>query len=249
MRIAVAGGTGVVGRHVVAAVRASGHEPLVLTRSSGHDLTASHAGPALVAALGGIDAVVDVSSVATTSAARSVEFFGAVTRNLLAAERAAGVRHHVALSIVGAVAAPAAYYAGKKLQEDLVMAGSGGWSILRATQFHEFAAQMAVQGRMGPLQVVPTMRSQPVAASEVAEVLVDIATHGPRGLDRDLGGPREENMADLVRRYLAATGQKRPVLQVALPGAWGRALRDGTLLTAPGARRGALGFEEWLSAL
>lgn len=170
-----------------------------------------------------------------------------MTRNLLAAERAAGVPHHVALSIVGAAVAPSAYYAGKKLQEDLVMAEPGGWSILRATQFHEFAAQMAEQGRMGPLQVVPAMRSQPIAAAEVAEALVEIALGAPRGLDRDLGGPREENMADLVRRYLAATGHKRPVLEVPLPGAWGRALRDGTLLTAPGARLGRQTFGEWLA--
>jgi uncharacterized protein YbjT (DUF2867 family) len=171
-----------------------------------------------------------------------------VTRNLLTAERSAGVPHHVALSIVGAAEAPAAYYAGKKVQEDLVMAAPGGWSILRATQFHEFAAQMAEQGRMGPLQVVPTMRSQPIAAAEVAEVLVEIALGEPRGLDRELGGPQEENMADMVRRYLAATGQKRPVLEVPLPGSWGGALRDGTLLTAPGARLARQTFAEWLAA-
>jgi uncharacterized protein YbjT (DUF2867 family) len=249
MRIAVAGGTGVVGRHVVDALRASGHDPLVLTRSTGHDLTATDAQPALAEALAGCTAVIDVSSVATTSATKSTAFFGAVTRTLLAAERAAGVPHHVALSIVGAAAVPADYYAGKKLQEDLVMASDGGWSILRATQFHEFAAQLAEQGRMGPIQVVPTMTSQPVAASEVAGVLVEIALGEPRGLDRDLGGPHTENMADMVRRYLAATGRKRPVLQVPLPGAWGRALRDGTTLAGAAARRGEQTFEQWLAAL
>jgi uncharacterized protein YbjT (DUF2867 family) len=271
MRVAVAGGTGVVGRHVVELLGAAGHDAVVLTRSTGHDLSAPDAAAAatdgarpdaaapgsaparaprgLAAALDGCAAVIDVSSISTTSAAASTAFFGAVTRNLLAAERAAGVPHHLALSIVGAAAAPSAYYAGKKLQEDLVTAQPGGWSILRATQFHEFAAQMAQQGRMGPIQVVPTMRSQPVAAAEVAEELVEIALGEPRGLDRDLGGPREENMADMVRRYLAATGHKRPVLQVPLPGAWGTALRDGTLLTAPGARLGRQGFAEWLAEL
>ncbi|MGD8165701.1 SDR family oxidoreductase [Herbiconiux sp. P16] len=249
MRVAVAGGTGAVGRHVVEVLGASGHDAIVLTRSSGHDLAATDAQPALTTALAGCAAVIDVSSVATTSAAASSAFFGAVTRNLLAAERAAGVPHHVGLSIVGAVEAPSAYYAGKKVQEELLSASSGGWSILRATQFHEFAAQMAEQGRMGPLQVVPTMRSQPIAAAEVAEVLVEVALGEPRGLDRELGGPHEENMADMVRRYLAATGRKRPVLQVPLPGAWGHALRDGTLLTAPGARLGTQTFADWLAAL
>ncbi|MCS5718347.1 NAD(P)H-binding protein [Herbiconiux sp. CPCC 205763] len=249
MRIAVAGGTGAVGRRVVAALVASGHDAFALTRSSGHDLTATDAQPALVSALAGCAATIDVTSVATTSSATSTRFFGAVTGNLLAAERAAGVPHHIILSIVGAVEAPAAYYAGKKLQEDLVMASSGGWSILRATQFHEFAAQMVEQGRMGPVQVVPTMRSQPVAAADVAEVLVEIALGEPRGLDRDLGGPQEENMADMVRRYLAATGQKRPVLEVPLPGPWGHALRDGTLLPGATARRASQTFADWLAAL
>ncbi|WP_322788320.1 SDR family oxidoreductase [Herbiconiux ginsengi] len=259
----MAGGTGAVGRHVVELLGAAGHAAVVLTRSTGHDLSAQDAATAgvtegaaasgaprgLTVVLAGCAAVIDVSSIATTSAATSTAFFGAVTRNLLAAERAAGVPHHVALSIVGAAAAPSAYYAGKKVQEDLVMAEPVGWSILRATQFHEFAVQIAEQGRMGPLQLVPTMRSQPVAAVEVAEALVEIALGDPRGLDRDLGGPREENMAEMVRRYLAATGQKRPVLQVPLPGAWGRALRDGTLLTARGARLGRQTFAEWLAAL
>jgi uncharacterized protein YbjT (DUF2867 family) len=249
MRVAVAGGTGAVGRPLVEQLRSTGHEVLVLTRSSGHDLTATDAQPALSAALAGFDTVIDVSSVATTSAKTSAAFFGAVTRTLLAAERAAGVPHHVALSIVGAAAAPSAYYAGKKVQEDLVMASDAGWSILRATQFHEFAAQMAEQGRMGPLQVVPTMRSQPIAAAEVAEVLIEIALGAPRGLDRDLGGPREENMADMVRGYLAATNRKCPVLEVPLPGAWGTALRDGTLLTGASARRGTQTFAEWLAEL
>ncbi len=243
MRVAVAGGTGVVGRHVVASLAAAGHDPVVLARSTGIDLVE---GIGVEAMLVGTDAVVDVSSTATTSARESEAFFGAVTRTLLAAEAAVGVTHHVTLSIVGAAASGAGYYAGKKLQEELVMASGAGWTVVRATQFHEFVTQLIPQGTFGPVQVVPAMRSQPIAAAEVGAALAEIAVGAPRGLDADLAGPREERMASLVRRYLAATGARRPVLEIALPGAWWRALRDGTLLPGPGARLGRQTFEEWL---
>jgi uncharacterized protein YbjT (DUF2867 family) len=244
MRIAVAGGTGTVGRFVVRAVRERGHEAVVLTRSSGVDLMG---GEGLAAALDGADAVVDVTSTGSASARESVRFFGTVTRNLLAVERAAGVRHHVALSIVGAAAVAKGYYAGKKAQEDLVTAADVGWSLLRTTQFHEFAAQVLARTSLGPVTVVPTMRSQPVAAAEVGEALAEIALGAPRGIEDELGGPREENVADMARRYLAATGQRRRVLQVPLPGAWGRSMRDGSLLPGPDARRGSQTFAAWLA--
>ena len=105
---------------------------------------------------------------------------------------------------------------------------------------------MVRHGRLGPLQGVPRMRSQPLAASDAAAALVDLATGEPRGLAPDLAGPREESMADLVRRYLAATGQKRPVIEFPLPGAWGRGMRDGSLLPAPGTRLAAQTFDRWL---
>ncbi|WP_290473975.1 hypothetical protein [Leifsonia sp. 71-9] len=95
---------------------------------------------------------------------------------------------------------------------------------------------------------MPAMRSQPVAAAEVGEALAAIAVGEPRGLDRDLAGPLVEDMPDLVRRYLAATGRGGPVVTVPLPGRWGRALRDGTLLAGPDARLGRQTFAEWLEA-
>lgn len=246
MRIAVAGGTGAVGRHVVDRVRELGHEPLVLTRSAGHDLVS---GAGLADALAGVDAAVDVASVQTQSARKSREFFGAVTRNLLAAEAAAGVRHHVALSIIGADVAPHAYYAGKHLQEQLVEAGDVPWTILRTTQFFDFPAQILGQTTFGPIGLVPATRSQPIAAREVAERLVELATQAPAGRVRDLAGPREERMADLARRWLAASGKTTRVLEFPLPGAFGRALRNGTLLPAPGAADlGTQTFDEWLAS-
>jgi uncharacterized protein YbjT (DUF2867 family) len=246
MRIAVAGGTGVVGRHVVQALRADGHEPVVLTRSTGVDLTT---GNGLAAVLDGVAAVVDVTSTSSSTAKGATRFFSAVTTNLLAAERTAGVDHHVALSIVGASRVNAGLYAGKKAQEDLVMAAPVGWSLLRATQFHELAQVVAARSRVGPLTVVPTWMTQPVAASEVGAALAQIATGVPRGLDVDLAGPEVERMSSMVQRYLAAAGQRRDVVQVALPGAFGRALRRGSLLPDSDARLGTQTFDDWLGEL
>lgn len=243
MRIAVAGGTGVVGRHVVAFLQAGGHEAVVLSRSTGVDLVS---GVGLAAALQGASAVVDVTSTSAASATESGAFFRAVTTNLLGAERQAGVPHHVALSIVGAASVNADYYAGKKVQEDLVFAADSGWTLLRATQFHEFAVQLLPRGNFGPIQGVPVMVSQPVAASEVGELLATLALGAPAGLVRDLAGPRVERMSDLVRRYLRATGSRRPVVAVPLRGAFGRALRDGSLLPGTDARLGIQTFDEWL---
>ncbi|GAB3601619.1 SDR family oxidoreductase [Microbacterium tumbae] len=242
-RIAVAGGTGAVGRHVVGAAQSAGHEVVVLARSTGVDLIG---GKGLTAALEGVDAVIDVSSIGTLSAKASVDFFETATRDLLAAEKEAGVRHHVALSIVGAADADSGYYAGKAAQERILMAEPDGWSILRATQFHEFAAQMVDRGAVLGVIVVPKMLSQPVSASEVAVELVAIAEGAPRGLARDLGGPMPERMADMVRRYLRRIGRRTPVLEVRLPGPMGRTSADGSLLAGSDAKLGSETFERWL---
>ncbi|OZC60978.1 3-beta hydroxysteroid dehydrogenase [Rhodococcus sp. 06-470-2] len=245
MKLAVAGGTGTVGVHVVEVARERGQEVVVLSRSAGVDLVS---GSGLPDALSGVDAVIDVASTQTISAKESTAFFAAVTRNLLTAEGAAGVRHHVALSIVGIDKAPYAYYAGKVEQERLVRAGAVPWTILRATQFHEFAAQIRSQTSFGPLTVVPRMVSQPIAAREVAERLIDLAERPPAGRVADLGGPREERMAKMVRRYARAIGARGPVLEVPLPGAYGRAMRDGTLVTTQDSDHGLQTFDQWSDA-
>ena len=244
MRIAVAGGTGTVGRHVVDVVREAGHEPVVLTRSTGVDLVT---GVGLADALAGVDVVIDVSSTQTMSDAASRAFFGSVTRNLLAAEAEAGVAHHVALSIVGSDAAPYGYYAGKVLQEQLIEDGPVPWTILRATQFHEFASQLHSRMKLGPVVVAPAMQSQPVAAREVAERLVALAVAEPAGRVTDLAGPRVERMSDMVRRWATATGRRGRVVEVPLPGAYGRAMRDGTLIAQPGSELGVQTFDEWVA--
>ncbi|WP_369140918.1 SDR family oxidoreductase [Modestobacter versicolor] len=244
MRMVVAGGTGEVGKHVVAQARAAGHDVVPLSRSSGQDVVA---GRGLAEAVAGADVVVDVLSVATTSAAKATAFFRATTQHLLDAERTAGVGHHVALSIVGIDGETRGYYAGKVAQERLVEAGPVPWTVLRATQFHEFAPQMVRRTSVGPFVVVPAMRTSTVAAAEVAAALLALAEGAPRGRATDLRGPEESELADLVRRWLAATGQRRRVLRVPLPGASGRRVRDGALVPGPGADRGRQTFEQWLT--
>jgi len=149
MRIAVAGGTGVVGRRVVETLTQQGHEPVVLARSLGVDVAT---GAGLSDALAGATAVIDVSNAATLRRRTSVQFFTNSSTNLLAAGERAGVQHHVALSIVGIDRVDTGYYAGKRRQEDVVLAGPLPASVLRATQFHEFAGQLLSRtpGRFAP---------------------------------------------------------------------------------------------------
>jgi uncharacterized protein YbjT (DUF2867 family) len=244
VRLVVAGATGVVGRHVVAAARAAGHAVVPLSRATGQDVTT---GAGLAAAMAGADAVIDVTSVVTTGTRTAVHFFRRATANLLECGAAAGVGHHVALSIVGIDPMTRGYYAGKVAQERLVTAGPVPWSLLRATQFHEFTAQLADRAGVGPVVVVPAMRTATVAAAEVAAALVAVAAAGPRGRVPDLGGPEEAELADLVRRYLDAAGLRRRVVRLALPGQDWRLARGGALVPADGADRGRQTFGQWLA--
>lgn len=243
MRVAVAGGTGLVGRYVVEELAAAGHEPVVLARSRGVDLVT---GAGLDAAMKGVQAVIDVSNLTTTSAKKSIAFFDVVSRHLLDAGARAGVGHHVALSIVGIDRVGMGYYQGKLRQEEVVRGGPTPWTVLRATQFHEFAQQI-LDRVPGPLAIMPRMRTQPVAAREVAQHLVQLALAPPQGMAPDLAGPRVEQLVDMARRLLRARHQHRLLLPVRLPGATGAAMTgDGQLPTGPGSR-GRQTFDEWLA--
>ena len=244
MKVVVFGGNGRIGASAARMLRDAGHQVLAVSRSSGVDALEN---VRLDEALHGADAVVDAMNAVVYDEAEVVRFFETTTGNIMAAERAAGISHHVALSIIGVPQAPYGYYAGKARQEQLVQASAGGWTLLRAAQFHEFAAQTVERYRVGPLVVAPAMRSQPIAAAEVAAALAAIAEGAPRGVDRELAGPREESMPDMVRRYARATGLRVPVLTMPLPGGWGRAMRDGTLLGDPDARLGTQTFDAWLA--
>lgn len=242
MRIAIVGGTGWVGRHVVAVARARRHEPVVVARSTGADLLT---GQGLVGALTGCTAVIDVSNVKTTSGRKASAFFEASSQNLLAAGADAGVSHHVVLSIVGVDRVDLGYYQGKLRQEELALTSGRPVTVLRATQFHEFAAQMLEAGRaLGP---TPKLLSQPIAAVEVAEALVAHAEGPISGLAPDIAGPRHEQMVDMVRRLVAARGRRTRVIPVKIPVAAGRAILGGGLLPLTDGPRGAITYDEWLA--
>jgi uncharacterized protein YbjT (DUF2867 family) len=243
VRIAVVGGTGVVGRHVVEAAAEAGHDPVVLARSRGVDLLT---GKGLDEALSGAEAVIDASNVQTLSKRRSVQFFRAATGRLLAAAERAGVRHHVALSIVGIDRVDFGYYEGKRVQEELVLAGPVASTVLRATQFHEFPGQL-LDRSPGPLVLVPRMRTQPVAARETATALVELAAGPAVGRAPDLAGPQVHDMVGLVRRTARLRGRRAAILPLRLPGAVGRGMADGSLLPREPGPRGAQTFEQWLA--
>jgi uncharacterized protein YbjT (DUF2867 family) len=192
-----------------------------------------------------------VTNVAALTRHASVAFFSRATGHLLDAAARAGVRHHVALSIVGVDRVDSGYYAGKGRQEELVQAGSVPWSVLRATQFHEFAHQVLSRSR-GPVALVPRMRVQPVAAAEVGEHLAALATGAPAGFAGELAGPEVHELADLAREVAARTGRRRRLVAVRVPGAAGRALAAGALLptgsTAQGPPMlGTVTFRTWLT--
>jgi uncharacterized protein YbjT (DUF2867 family) len=233
-----------VGRHVVAALRRQGDDPVVLARSTGVDVAS---GRGLSAALAGAEVLIDVTNPDVAGRkGPATAFFTASTRQLVDAGRAAGVRHHVALSIVGIDRISFGYYQAKLRQEQLLLASGAPVSVLRATQFHEFAGQYLDRVH-GPVVPVLAFRSQPVAAGEVAAALADLAAGDPVGMAPEIAGPQEERLIDMVRRLLSATHRRKLVVEVTPPTAWGRAYAAGAALPAAPGRRGTLTFDDWLA--
>ena len=241
MRIAVAGGTGWAGTSVVRALREKGADVVILARSTGVDLTT---GQGVAARLEGVDALVDVTNIKTQRRRAATAFFEATTSTLLEAEKAAGVPHHLVLSIVGCDRVDLGYYRAKRRQEELVLAGPVPATVLRATQFHEFAAQMLAS--RGPLVLAPKMLCQPVALDEVAEHLSVLAMGDPHGRAVDMAGPRTERMDQMVVRLGRQRGDRRPKVRVGMPGKVGRQIKDGGLLPVDGALIDEVTFDEWL---
>jgi uncharacterized protein YbjT (DUF2867 family) len=244
MRLAVAGGTGLMGGLIVDRARAAGHDIVIISRSHGVDLTT---GAGLDEALAGVDAVIDVTNVTTVSRKVSVAFFERVTRTLNAGEKRAGVPHHLVLSIVGVDRVEFGYYQGKLRQEELALSSGVPVTVLRATQFHEFAEQQLTQ-LGGPFALVPKMVSQPVAASEVAAELVRLAEGPAIGRAPEIAGPEVREMAPMARRIAKTSGPRKLVLSLKLPGAAGQAMASGALLPAGAGPRGTITFEQWLAA-
>jgi uncharacterized protein YbjT (DUF2867 family) len=245
MKVAVAGGTGLVGRFVVGQLTEQGDEPVVLARSRGIDLIS---GEGVEAALRGCDAVIDVSNVLTSKRAAAERFFGTATQHLCEAAAASAVPHLIALSIVGIDRVPLGYYYGKRRQEEVLAAGGVPWTVLRATQFHEFAEQMLAR-MPGPVAVIPRMLSRPVAAAEVATELLNLLEKGPQGFATEIAGPEDLYVADMARRVLRRRGQRRPVLSFRLPGKLGSGLAHGGLVPTGPFTAGRQTFEEYLGEL
>jgi len=245
MKVAVAGGTGLLGRLVVDRLEATGHQAVVLARSRGVDLTT---GRGLGGALDGCGAIVDATNVATTSARRGAAFFGAVTGHLLDAGQRAGVAHLVTVSIVGIDRVGLGYYRAKLHQEAVVAAGPLPWTVLRATQFHEFAAQMFARGR-SPVVFVPRIPSRPVAAAEVAERLAELAIGPACAMATPIAGPEVVGLPDLVRGLLRARGSRRLVVPVPMPVGPARAAARGGLLPDGPFQQGVQTYAQHLAAL
>lgn len=242
MKIAVAGGAGLVGRFVVTAAENRGHEIVSISRRSGIDLISDHG---LVEALDGVDVVIDVTNKTTLSARAARDFFSTVSDNLLSAESQAGVKHHVALSIVGIDEIDGGYYAGKLEQERTVQKGTIPYTIARSSQFHEFVTQQ-LQAMPGPIAFLPKCLMRPVSAREVGRHLVTIAEGRPLTRATDLVGPRNEVLADLTRRQIAFDGLKKLVLEFPLPGVFGRGMASGDLRGKGETFVGKTTFDDWL---
>jgi uncharacterized protein YbjT (DUF2867 family) len=243
MRVAVAGGTGVVGRYAVLAAEARGHEVSVLSRRRGVDV---RSGEGLAAALEGVEVVIDALNVASTRRAPAQAFFTETSGALQRVGAAEGLTHLVTLSIVGIDRASGyGYYQAKLAQEKVVTAGPVPATILRATQFHEFPAQVLAVTRKGPVALMPRMRSQPVAARTVGEHLVRAGEEQPGGV-LELAGPQERDMVELARLLLRSRGVRAVVVPVPVPGSGGRALRSGALLATAVTTIDGPAFEEWL---
>lgn len=245
MRIAVVGATGRIGSLTVQALERNGHEPVPISRSSGVDV---QTGSGLDTALAGVEAVIDASNTSATDPADVLDFFGSGTRNLLAAGQRAGVRHHVLLSIVGIDRGQRnSHYDGKREQERLLTAGEVPWTIVRATQFHDFAAMVAGWTEQDGTATIAPLLVQPVAPADVADVLAEVAAGEPRRTRIDLAGPQTEDLVDMARRTYAARGQQIRLVPT-WRGAFDVSMAGEVLLPGDGARIGPTSFEDWLAA-
>jgi uncharacterized protein YbjT (DUF2867 family) len=258
MQLLIVGGLGTSGRVLTRRAAAAGHHARVLSRRAGQpgpdgphlvrgDLTT---GNGLDEAVDGVDAVVDLSNISTARYRPASAFFTTATDHLFTAEQRANVAHHLTLSIVGVDRFPSAYYRAKLDQEAAVTAASArtgvGHSIVRVTQFHDFAALVLQRFRFRRLVLAPPLHSQPVHLQDVADHVLAVLTDGPAGHAPELGGPQPEEVPDMVRRYARVVDPLVRVLPAPLLGAARRANDAGVLRPTTGVR-GERTFEQWLT--
>ena len=248
-KIAVAGATGRVGRHVVDVLEERGHDVVRMSRSTGVDVVT---GEGLREALVGVDTIVDTASWPTNEQKPATDFFVAASRNLQEAGERAGVQRIVVVSIIGADRVSAGYIASKIPHEQAMQAGPIPVRILRAAQFHEFVPLFLEWGRQGDVIYVPQMRTQLVAARTVAEALADLTNGSEPATDAgipEIAGPREESLVNVAKLVAARRGDSVRIESVSDPddpeqAAWA----SGALLPGPNAVLAGPTFEQWLDS-
>jgi uncharacterized protein YbjT (DUF2867 family) len=244
MKIVVIGGTGLIGSRTVSILRKAGHEVVAASPRNGIN---SITGEGLAQAMTGASVVVDLANSPSFEDKAVLEFFETSGRNLLAAERAGGVRHHVALSIVGTDRTPEnGYFRAKVAQEKLIEASGIPYTIVRATQFMEFLGAIAESSVAGNVIRVSPGAFQPIAADDVASLVADAALAPPKNGIVDIAGPERAPFDAIIARYLKAVGDAREVVRDPQARYWGGLVDDRSLVPLGEARLGRIGLEEWL---
>ena len=252
MKIVVIGGTGLIGSKVVANLTEQGYEAIPASPRLGINTIT---GEGLAAALDGASVVVDVSNSPSFDYAPALEFFGKSTRNLLAAEQAAGVGHHVALSVVGTNELSesgdlgttiAGYFWAKAAQENRIKTSPIPYTIVHATQFFEFLRSIADDATDGDTVRLPPVRFQPMAAEDVAKAVARAAVGAPANGVVEVGGPEQFEFDVLIRRFLGASNDPRVVLSDPSARYFGDVVGERTLVPGDGATLGEIRFEDWL---
>jgi uncharacterized protein YbjT (DUF2867 family) len=245
MKIVVIGGSGLIGNKLVNNLRQHGQEVVAASPSSGVNTIT---GEGVAKALTGAQVVVDVSNAPSWEDKAVLEFFETSGRNLLAAEAAAGVGHHVALSVVGTERLLASgYFRAKMAQEDLIKASAIPYTIVRATQFFEFMGGIAQFGTVGQTVHLPPALMQPIAADDVASALAEVTLGAPLNGMIEIAGPDLAGLDKLVSRFLAATKDPREVITDIDARYYGLVINDQSLTPGANPRIGATSFEDWLN--
>jgi uncharacterized protein YbjT (DUF2867 family) len=244
MKIVVIGGSGLIGQKLVNNLRQHGHELVAASPSSGVNTIT---GEGLAKALTGAQVVVDVSNAPAWEDKAVLEFFETSGRNLLAAEAAAGVGHHVVLSVVGTDRLLASgYFRAKMVQENLIKASKIPYTIVRAPQFFEFMGGIAQFSTVGQTVHLPPALAQPIAADDVAGALAEIALGAPVNGMVEIAGPERAGLDELVGRFLSATKDPREVITDVDARYYGLVVNDQSLTPGTNPRIGATFFEDWL---
>ena len=243
MKIVVIGGTGLIGSKTVAILRQGGHEVVAGSPNSGVN---SITGEGLKAAMAGAEVMIDLTNSPSFEDKAVLEFFETSGRNLLAAEAAAGVRHHVALSIVGTDRTDNGYFRAKLAQEKLIEASGIPYTIIRATQFLEFLGGIADLSAAGNIVRLPPVLFQPIAADDVATFVAEVALAAPRNGIVEIAGPERAPFSEIVARYLKAVGDPREVVSDPEARYWGGRVEECSLVPLGEARLGRIGLDEWL---